>query len=201
MQKRLTLLGSTGSIGDSTLDVVARHPERFSVYALTAHRNGDKLVEQCLRFKPEVAVVGVTDALKGQAAMAFVVLRGAQVLAHYVDGPAAGGAAVTRHVRGDGTGWYMSTHLTGEGLAAVLHRAYADAGLAASELPDDVEVVRRHGADADYLVAVNHTEAAVAVPADGTELLSGEPVAGTVKVPAGGAVVVRTTRVDGSSAA
>jgi 1-deoxy-D-xylulose-5-phosphate reductoisomerase len=61
MQKRLTLLGSTGSIGDSTLDVVARHPERFSVYALTAHRNGDKLVEQCLRFAPEVAVVGDAD--------------------------------------------------------------------------------------------------------------------------------------------
>jgi 1-deoxy-D-xylulose-5-phosphate reductoisomerase len=58
MKKRLTLLGSTGSIGDSTLDVVARHPERFSVYALTAHRNGDKLVAQCLRFAPEVAVVG-----------------------------------------------------------------------------------------------------------------------------------------------
>ncbi|QBQ97722.1 1-deoxy-D-xylulose-5-phosphate reductoisomerase [Paraburkholderia pallida] len=58
MQKRLTLLGSTGSIGDSTLDVVARHPQRFSVYALTAHRNGDKLVDQCLRFSPEVAVVG-----------------------------------------------------------------------------------------------------------------------------------------------
>jgi 1-deoxy-D-xylulose-5-phosphate reductoisomerase len=58
MQKRLTLLGSTGSIGDSTLDVVARHPDRFTVYALTAHRNGDKLVDQCLRFNPEVAVVG-----------------------------------------------------------------------------------------------------------------------------------------------
>ena len=59
MQKqRLTLLGSTGSIGDSTLDVVARHPDRFSIYALTAHRNGDKLVQQCLRFAPEVAVVG-----------------------------------------------------------------------------------------------------------------------------------------------
>ncbi|QYD67373.1 1-deoxy-D-xylulose-5-phosphate reductoisomerase [Paraburkholderia edwinii] len=64
MKKRLTLLGSTGSIGDSTLDVVARHPERFSVYALSAHRNGDKLVEQCLRFKPEVAVVG--DAATAQ---------------------------------------------------------------------------------------------------------------------------------------
>jgi 1-deoxy-D-xylulose-5-phosphate reductoisomerase len=61
MQKRITLLGSTGSIGDSTLDVVARHPQRFSVYALTAHRNGDKLVEQCLRFAPEVAVVGDAD--------------------------------------------------------------------------------------------------------------------------------------------
>ena len=61
MNKRLTLLGSTGSIGDSTLDVVARHPERFSVFALTAHRNGDKLVEQCLRFTPEVAVVGDAD--------------------------------------------------------------------------------------------------------------------------------------------
>jgi 1-deoxy-D-xylulose-5-phosphate reductoisomerase len=61
MTKRLTLLGSTGSIGESTLDVVARHPERFAVYALTAHRNGDKLVAQCLRFRPEVAVVGDAD--------------------------------------------------------------------------------------------------------------------------------------------
>jgi 1-deoxy-D-xylulose-5-phosphate reductoisomerase len=58
MKKRLTLLGSTGSIGESTLDVVARHPERFTVHALTAHRNGDKLVAQCLRFTPELAVVG-----------------------------------------------------------------------------------------------------------------------------------------------
>ncbi|MDI9682483.1 1-deoxy-D-xylulose-5-phosphate reductoisomerase, partial [Burkholderia cenocepacia] len=86
MQKRLTLLGSTGSIGDSTLDVVARHPERFSVYALTAHRNGDKLVEQCLRFAPEVAVVG--DAATAARSLAStcaagsktVVLHGPQAL-------------------------------------------------------------------------------------------------------------------------
>ena len=56
--KRLAILGSTGSIGESTLDVVARHPDRFKVYALSAHRNGDKLVDQCVRFQPEVAVVG-----------------------------------------------------------------------------------------------------------------------------------------------
>ncbi|SAL04005.1 1-deoxy-D-xylulose 5-phosphate reductoisomerase [Caballeronia calidae] len=68
MQKRLTLLGSTGSIGDSTLDVVARHPDRFSVYALSAHRNGDKLVAQCLKFQPEVAVVGDADTAARVAA-------------------------------------------------------------------------------------------------------------------------------------
>ena len=86
MQKRLTLLGSTGSIGDSTLDVVARHPERFSVYALTAHRNGDKLVEQCLRFAPEVAVVGDAataahvDAKLRAAGSKTIVLHGPQAL-------------------------------------------------------------------------------------------------------------------------
>jgi 1-deoxy-D-xylulose-5-phosphate reductoisomerase len=68
MQKRLTLLGSTGSIGESTLDVVARHPDRFKVYALSAHRNGEKLVEQCLQFQPEVAVVGDADTAAKVAA-------------------------------------------------------------------------------------------------------------------------------------
>ncbi|UUM22088.1 1-deoxy-D-xylulose-5-phosphate reductoisomerase [Mycoavidus sp. SF9855] len=57
MQQRLTILGSTGSIGDSTLDIVARHPERFSVFGLSAHRNIDKLLKQCLRFTPRFAVV------------------------------------------------------------------------------------------------------------------------------------------------
>ena len=54
---RVAILGSTGSIGTSTLDVVARHPERFEVVGLTAHRRVDLLVEQCLRWRPRVAVV------------------------------------------------------------------------------------------------------------------------------------------------
>ncbi|MEY2631741.1 MAG: hypothetical protein RIR00_395 [Pseudomonadota bacterium] len=53
----LTLLGSTGSIGVSTLDVIRRHPERFKVHALCAHRQVDKLAEQCLEFSPRFAVV------------------------------------------------------------------------------------------------------------------------------------------------
>jgi 1-deoxy-D-xylulose-5-phosphate reductoisomerase len=55
--QRLAILGSTGSVGTSTLDVVARHPERFQVIGLTAYQRVDLLVEQCLRFRPRVAVV------------------------------------------------------------------------------------------------------------------------------------------------
>ncbi len=55
--QRITVLGATGSIGQSTLDVVARHPDRFSVFALSAHRQDDKLFEQVLRFAPQFAVL------------------------------------------------------------------------------------------------------------------------------------------------
>ena len=53
----LTILGSTGSIGVSTLDVVARHPERYRIVALTAHKQDEVLLQQCLRFKPRYAVL------------------------------------------------------------------------------------------------------------------------------------------------
>jgi 1-deoxy-D-xylulose-5-phosphate reductoisomerase len=57
MRRTLTLLGATGSIGDSTLDVVARHPDRFTVAALAAHRNDAKLLALCRRFRPRVAAM------------------------------------------------------------------------------------------------------------------------------------------------
>ncbi len=53
----ITLLGATGSIGASTLDVVARHPELYRIYALTAHSRVDELAALCARFRPRVAVV------------------------------------------------------------------------------------------------------------------------------------------------
>ena len=56
-RERICILGSTGSIGDNTLDVLARHPDRFRVVALTAHRNVEKLAAQCARFDAELAVV------------------------------------------------------------------------------------------------------------------------------------------------
>ncbi|PIE00059.1 MAG: 1-deoxy-D-xylulose-5-phosphate reductoisomerase [Thiothrix nivea] len=62
--KHITLLGATGSIGVSTLDVLARHPERFSVFALTAHSNVERLFEQCQQFRPHYAVM-VDEAAAG----------------------------------------------------------------------------------------------------------------------------------------
>jgi 1-deoxy-D-xylulose-5-phosphate reductoisomerase len=72
--KRLAILGSTGSIGANTLDVVARHRDRFEVFALAAGKNVERLVAQCLEHRPSIAVM--TDsaaaerlraALKAQA--------------------------------------------------------------------------------------------------------------------------------------
>lgn len=57
MVQRLLVLGSTGSVGDSVLDVVARHPETLTVHGLSAHRRIDKLYRQCLQFRPAIAVV------------------------------------------------------------------------------------------------------------------------------------------------
>ena len=55
--KRVTVLGSTGSIGVNTLDVMRRHPERFSAFALTASTSVDVLYAQCLEFQPRYAVM------------------------------------------------------------------------------------------------------------------------------------------------
>ncbi len=60
-RQRLTILGATGSIGVSTLDVVARHPDRFEVVALTGHRRLDTLETQCRRHRPRYAVVGAEE--------------------------------------------------------------------------------------------------------------------------------------------
>ena len=56
-KQRLTVLGSTGSIGTSTLDVVVRHPERFEVFALSAATQVDLLLAQCAQFRPRYAVM------------------------------------------------------------------------------------------------------------------------------------------------
>ncbi|AYQ88796.1 1-deoxy-D-xylulose-5-phosphate reductoisomerase [Burkholderia gladioli] len=117
MRKRLTILGSTGSIGDSTLDVVARHPDRFSVYALSAHRNGDKLVEQCLRFRPEVAVVGSAET----AAAVEAKLRAAGCRTQVAHGP----DALVEIAQADGCDTVVAAIVGAAGLASSLAAARA----------------------------------------------------------------------------
>ena len=58
----ISVLGATGSIGKSTLDVISRHPDSYAVYALTAHSRVDELFELCVRFSPQVAVLGTEKA-------------------------------------------------------------------------------------------------------------------------------------------
>ena len=82
----LTILGSTGSIGESTLDVVSRHPEKFRVFALAGHKQVEKLAVQCQTFRPEYAVVADAEhaarleALLKHDGTATQVLHGAQAL-------------------------------------------------------------------------------------------------------------------------
>jgi 1-deoxy-D-xylulose-5-phosphate reductoisomerase len=82
----VSILGSTGSIGENTLSVIAAHPEKFKVVALSAHRSCEKLLEQCQRFVPDYAVVadparvaGFRDKIKEQG-LSTVVLSGSEGL-------------------------------------------------------------------------------------------------------------------------
>jgi len=84
--KGVTILGATGSIGVSTLDVLARHPLRYRVVALTANTQAERLFEQCQRFHPEVAVlrdpaaaVRLEDMIR-RAGLRTQVLAGAEAL-------------------------------------------------------------------------------------------------------------------------
>ncbi|HTY02580.1 MAG TPA: 1-deoxy-D-xylulose-5-phosphate reductoisomerase [Rhodocyclaceae bacterium] len=78
-RQRLTILGATGSIGASTLNVVARHPDRFEVVALTGHRRLDILAELCRRHQPRYAVVG--DAADAARLTQILAGAGTEVLA------------------------------------------------------------------------------------------------------------------------
>ena len=60
-KQRVCILGATGSVGTSTLDVLSRHPERFEVFALTAHSRVDVLLAQCLAWKPRFAALPTAE--------------------------------------------------------------------------------------------------------------------------------------------
>lgn len=84
-RQRLCILGATGSIGVNTLDVVARHPHRFEVVALTAHSRVDLLLEQCLRWRPRYAAL--PDARRAAELHSLLAAQG--LATEVLDGEAA----------------------------------------------------------------------------------------------------------------
>jgi 1-deoxy-D-xylulose-5-phosphate reductoisomerase len=115
--QQITILGATGSIGVSTLDVLARHPERYSVFALTAHSKVEQLAAQCEQFRPARAVVG-TAAAAGQLSL-LLRARGVRTEVDY--GPAAL-CAVAASAEVDGV---MAAIVGAAGLAPTLAAARA----------------------------------------------------------------------------
>jgi len=107
----LTLLGSTGSIGTSTLDVVRRWPERFGIYALVAGRNIQLLAQQIAEFKPKVAVVADDQAL---AELRALLKANGTAIPELGAGPKARVAAATAPE----AGFVMSAIVGVEGLEA-----------------------------------------------------------------------------------
>ena len=90
--KQIAILGSTGSIGTQTLDVVRQHPEEFSVYALSAHRSLDLLIQQALEFNPAVVCIAdenlyqpLREALSD---LPILVMAGEKAIAEMVTMPA-----------------------------------------------------------------------------------------------------------------
>ena len=117
----------------------------------------------------------------------------ADVLGAYGSGPVAGAPAVTRRTVDAGSAWYVGTSLAHEGLGTLVDDLLAAASVAPSVagLPRGVEAVRRRSPDTSYVFLLNHTDADVAVPVSGTDLLTGVAAVNELVLPAGGSAVVR----------
>lgn len=111
----IAILGSTGSVGENTLDVISRNPGRFEVVALTAHNNAAKLAQQCARFDARLAVIvnqerrrELAEALKAHGARAK---------------PLSGAEALMDAVAEPGVEVVMAAIVGAAGLAPTLHAA------------------------------------------------------------------------------
>ncbi|MEK9945302.1 MAG: 1-deoxy-D-xylulose-5-phosphate reductoisomerase [Alphaproteobacteria bacterium] len=140
--RRVSVLGSTGSIGCNTLDLIGRNPDAFQVVALTAHRNVEALVDQARKFRPEVAAIA--DPTKYQALKDALANTNIEVAA----GPESLVTAASRP-----TDWVMAAIVGAAGLAPTIAAAKQGAILAIANkecfvTAGDVFLseVRRHGA-------------------------------------------------------
>jgi len=115
--QQVAILGSTGSIGVNTLDVIRAHPERFNVVALTAAKQIERLAEQCIEFKPTIAVVADADG----AAQLSRLLQEKKVATEVLYGPEALVSAITE----SGCDTVMAAIVGAAGLVPALAAAQA----------------------------------------------------------------------------
>ena len=81
--KNITLLGATGSIGNSTLSIIDQHPDKFNIFALSANTNWQDMVKLCAKYQPKYAVMADTNSaenLQNAIDIDTVVLSGADAL-------------------------------------------------------------------------------------------------------------------------
>ena len=115
--KQIAILGSTGSIGVNTLDVIRAHPDRFKVVALTAAKQVERLAEQCIEFNPAIAVVADADG----AAELSRILQAKKIATQVLYGPQALVEAVTE----SGCDTVMAAIVGAAGLVPALAAAQA----------------------------------------------------------------------------
>ncbi len=143
--QNVTILGATGSIGASTLDVVARHPERFTVFALTANRQVDELVKLCVRFRPAFAGIAepkLAPALRERlraAGVSVQVLAGEEGLVELASRPEVD-CVMAAIVGAAGLRATLAAARAGKKLLLANKEALVTAG------PVFMDTVRRHGA-------------------------------------------------------
>jgi 1-deoxy-D-xylulose-5-phosphate reductoisomerase len=113
----ITVLGSTGSVGVSTLDVVGRHPDRFRVVALTANRDADAMAAQCRRYRPDYAVMADAGAAGRLRHLVAEMTSAPQVL--------AGGEALEMVAALPEVGYVMAAIVGAAGLLPTLAAARA----------------------------------------------------------------------------
>jgi beta-galactosidase len=119
-------------------------------------------------------------------------LDGAEAITTYVDGPAPGVPAVTRHPYGRGVAWYVACRLDRDGTDALVGRLLDEAGVApVVGTRPGVEVVRRVGTGGSWVFVVNHTDEPAEVSLRGHELIIGTAVDGMLSLEPGAVAVVR----------
>lgn len=128
-----------------------------------------------------------------------IVVSDADVIDRFSDGPAAGRPAITRRRLGASSAWYLGTILDDARLVDLLTEICGAAGVSATPVGPDVDIVTRVSAEARYTFVINHSMEPVAAPVSGVDLLGGSTVTAGDVIPAGAMRVLRATTQQSSS--